>query len=122
MRTLLTLVLLLLLATHASAVSVSLQWDYDQNPLEPATAFVVYRDPDCLGVFFALATIPYVSQASQAYTDSGPFLPGHSYCFHVTATAADGRESGPSNTAIFLLPQSQPAPHTPFNLRGTALP
>ena len=123
-----SLCLLCLLAwvTCAQAASVSLLWDYVQSPVEPAVSFVVYRDADCLGVFTAIATIAITGPASQGYVDvddpTSPLLPGHNYCYQVTAMAADQKESGPSNGVQFSVPLQQPAPNSPINLRGVTLP
>lgn len=82
----------------------------------------MYRDNDCLGVYAFLATTP---RSQQTYTDTGsapaPLLAGHNYCYIVKAVAADGEESGPSNTVQFQVPLPQ-APNAPTGLRGTVVP
>ena len=112
-------------ASCSHAASVSLQWDYAQNPQELAVSFNVYRDSDCLGVYTVIATIAITGPTSQAYIDlddpSSPLLPAHNYCYQVTAMAADGKESGPSNTVQFSVPLQQSAPNNPTGLRGVVV-
>ena len=121
----LSLLLICLLAwmTCAQAVSVSLTWDYQDNALEPAVSFNVYRDTDCLGVFTSIGTTP---RNLLTFTDvddvASPFLDGHRYCYEVTAIGADGKESAPSNGVSFLVPLPQPAPNAPSGLRGVFIP
>src|SRR5262245_10359087 len=115
------LLTLLVLVWTAQAASVQLTWDYVQNVLAPASFFAVYRDTSCTGTFTVLEQIPVTQQT---YTDTddplSPLVPGTSYCYFVTARDAAGRESGPSNTITFQVPQSVPAPAAPTGLRGVS--
>lgn len=114
MRALLAAGVLLAWAGASAAAAVHLQWDYADTPLNPATAFSVYRDVGCTGDFLFLASTP---RPQQAYADS-TVVPGQLYCYYVTATSATGEESDASNVAQFLVPL--PRPPAPTNLRGVA--
>jgi len=102
--------LLLLWWDAARALQVTLAWDDPTNPPGTVTQYVVYRQDQCLGTFLAIGV---VAAPTMVFTDAN-VLDGNTYCWQVTAMAATGEESAPSNTArLFLF---QPAP--PQNVRG----
>ena len=114
-RLLFFLFLLSLFPFQCWAASVKLTWDYTQGAT-PATKFTMYRQLDCTGLFVAVASIPVTTLT---YTDS-TVVAGSTYCWDVTASAATGEESTPSNVVSFRVPFQVPAP--PTNLRGTVMP
>ncbi len=114
--TLLSALLLLLLAALADAAGVQLVWDYAQGPNNPATSFSVYRQYDCTGPVTKLNVDP-LPLVPTAYTDRA-VQAGRSYCWWVIAQDSFGTKSAPSNTVTLTVPQPAPA----ANLRGTIVP
>ena len=102
----------------AQAASVNLVWDtYVQNPPPgiQATQFVVYRQAGTAAPV-KVATVPV---AQPMYSDAA-VVTGQTYTWTVTALAATGEESPPSNAVTFRVPFNPPA--TPTGLRGVIVP
>jgi len=95
----------------ASALQVTLAWDDPNNAPGTVTQYVIYRQDQCIGTFLAIGV---VAQSTMAFTDTN-VLDGNTYCWQVTAMAATGEESAPSNTARLFLSEVV----APQNLRGT---
>ena len=108
-------VLCLASAWQAEAVSVNLAWDYTQGGV-PAVNFNVYKQVGCAGAFTNIASVPVTTKT---YSDTA-VTEGQTYCWDVTAQAATGKESTPSNVLQFQVPLSTPV--SPANLRGTLGP
>ena len=100
----------LLLSHPCAALQVTLAWDDPNNAPGTIAQYVVYRQDQCLGTFLAIGV---VAQPTMAFTDNN-VLDGNIYCWQVTAMAATGEESAPSNTARLFLSQVV----APQNLRG----
>jgi hypothetical protein len=107
---------LLVAAPRSVPAQVTLLWDYTQGAV-PATKFTMKRQPACTGDFAKLADVTPVGAepATYKYVDAS-VIAGQSYCWHVTASSADGKESLPSNSASFFVPGLV---SNPINLRIT---
>ena len=114
MRALFLVVITVLLPALCYSATVSLQWDYVQGTTS-AVQFIVYRQVNN----GAITKVGIVSVPVQTYTDS-TVLPGTTYTWTVTAIAATGEESAPSNALSFRVPL--PSPASPANLHGTIVP
>ena len=112
-RLLLALLLLCATAHSAMALQVTLSWTYVQGSVS-ATSFVMYRAPGCTGSFAAIGEVAW---PTVTFVDATVTV-GNTYCWQVTAKAASGLESPPSNTVS--LPLSPPA--TPTGLSGQVSP
>ncbi len=110
----LVLMMMLGAASVASAVSITLTWEYEQGS-DLATMFVVYKQEACVGPFVAVASVPV---AQLTYNITG-LVPGTTECWEVTARDAVGLESAPSNVLGFSVSQ---LPAAPSNLQGTLGP
>lgn len=109
------IIMLLFLPAITWAASIVMEWDYTDEPLNPAVSFSMYRDVGCTGDFLFLDSVP---RNQLTYADTTVAY-GQLYCYYVTATAASGEESGASNTIQFQMPL--PRPLAPGNLHGVAL-
>lgn len=99
----------------ASAAGVNLVWDIYIQGSTLATQFSVYRQTGT-GPAVKVATVPI---AQPLYSDM-TVVTGQTYTWTVTAVAATGEESPPSNAVTFRVPFAPPA--APTNLRGTVEP
>jgi len=116
------LLLLLLLPAPAWALGVQLAWEYSDNPLAPASTFVVYRDVGCLNAPVILGTVPWVAQGTPTFTDTS-VVPLTTYCYFVSARTAGGEESAHSNVVQFLVPEeASEVPFAPTHLHGRVIP
>jgi len=90
----------------ADAASITLVWNYSQGAI-PAATFRVYKQPACTGPFTVVQT-----QAVDLLTwRDTQVVVGNTYCWYVTAVAATGEESTPSNVLMFPGPDDPlPAP------------
>jgi hypothetical protein len=107
------LLLVLLLPSLVGATTVTLGWDYTQNPEAQAVGFNVYRQEACAGVFTRMnpSTLPLTPLTFADSTVNTNFT----YCWVVTAVDALDQESDPSNAVQFRVS----APASPTTLHGT---
>ena len=106
--------IMVMAAAAAQAATVNLAWDYIQGPTL-ATQFAVYRQAGTAAAV-KVATVPV---AQMTYSDIA-VVTGQTYTWTVTAIAATGEESPPSNAVTFRVPVAPPA--TPIGLRGVIVP
>ena len=98
-----------------SAASVNLVWDVYIQGSTVATQFFVYRQTGTSPAV-KVATVPITQPLYSDVT----VITGQTYTWTVTAVAATGEESPPSNAVTFRVPVTPPA--APTGLRGTIVP
>jgi hypothetical protein len=86
----------------AGAATVTLAWDYTDNPERPASGFNLYRQIDCLGDFLPVNGI-MLPLTPRTYTETS-LSPGTTYCWIVKAVDGTEPDSDPSNTVQVTIP------------------
>lgn len=113
--TILVLLALVALQSHAQSQSAYLQWVASASAAtNPSLTYNVYRASSCAGSFSKISSAPITTTT---YLDNEPG-PG-SYCYQVTAVLS-GIESSPSNAASVTLLPSQPPPQGSQNSQPPA--
>ena len=111
---------LLALSTQATALSVILEWDYEQGaaPIPQATSFNVYRQDNCLGAWLWKANPPLSAQQWEDRDVQG----GTTYCWRVTAVAGQAESAASNTVAVQVVPPVPQTPVAPSNVRARVAP